>query len=161
MLCEAGPGTLVTESRSSTSGWDLWMLREGVIQRAVVLAVAVVALLGVAFVTSGSGPFASCSEREHKAYPELEAVAARTLPQAAAPTRTSACEETGRPLPGVSVEMPTWRTRHEAFAYFRARDWRFVDNLGQVSPDGTVVASASAVTQANRVVSIAVWFRKY
>jgi hypothetical protein len=141
--------------------WDLWMLHNGAIRRAVVLAVVVLGLLSVAFVASGSGPFASCSDREHKAYPELEAVAARTLPQAAATTRTSACEDTGRPLPGVSVEMPTWRTRHEAFLYLKARGWRFVNNVGQVSPDGTVVASASGVGQANRVVSIAVWFRYY
>src|SRR3954454_7499445 len=86
-----------------TRGIPMWHC--SVIRRTVVLTLVAVAVLGMGLVISGQGPFASCSDRERRGYPEVEAVATRTMPQSAILKRTSACEMTGSPRPGVSAVM--------------------------------------------------------
>src|SRR3954469_17044733 len=99
------------------------------------------AVVGVLLVIPGFDLFESCSDKENRDYPHLEAVASEAMPGSARLKRTSACEEWRSPFAGVSVAMRTWPTNHEAISYLQSRGWQ-LHNHEAVSPDGTVAASA-------------------
>ena len=118
---------------------------------------AVVAVVGVLLVIPRLDLFASCSDKESAEFPHLETVASETMPGSVHLTRTSACEEWGRPYAGASVAMRTWRTNSEAISYLQARGWR-PSNHDAVSPDGTVSASTVKRERDNRILYVDVTF---
>jgi hypothetical protein len=120
------------------------VVRDDVIQRAVVLGLVAVALVGIGYVVSGSGPFESCGAKAAHAYPVLEGVAARVMPEGTSLRRENECEEMGQPLPDVSARIRNWRTPADAENYLRAQGWHVV-GWDLVSPDGTVAASTQKI----------------
>jgi hypothetical protein len=90
---------------------------------------------------------AECQEEEAAQYPRLEAAARQVLGGVGDRlSRSSFCEEAGRPRAYVSVSVYDWRSRKAARRYLRSAGVRMVEGEPARTADGIEVSYPTAAS---------------